>query len=473
MPDAGSREPSNPSATLLWDRQNCIPLDRCLSKDDLILLLTPVVAPPGSQPSAASDPFEPLGQALSETHPIVRHVPYTKNGGVTGFHVAFVKKADVVIFVITGLATDDELSQSDLAEAVGEACESRPIIVVFCCEVAEHMIQKYDFPTVIQTTGFSVPDLREVAYLLLNEEATSSRSTTQPPQNAPSISWSVQPCDYEQDLGELHMLWNDNVPRQFHLDQATLRSLLRRDGYAMHHVARDTTRGDILGFCATFTTFADSKEEQLIGSVAALVVKREFRGRGVGRALHDEALGRLRKIRGVHRVQLGTTFPRLLYGIPVDHPHSKWFQARGWSFDQSVPGTGRLMADWLLWFSDFLPLNLASAGLNFRSCEIADAQRVLDMVGRESERKHGFGWYDQYARIIDSSSIGDVIIGFEGLTMAATAITYTPNDGNPTALDIPWATSIGPDVGGVTCICIKGKLGLPISVVSLLTYIRR
>ncbi|KAL6849550.1 hypothetical protein ACO1O0_009091 [Amphichorda felina] len=39
--------------------------------------------------------------------------------------------------------------------------------------------------------------------------------------------------------------------------------------------------------------------------------------------------------------------------------------------------------------------------------------------------------------------------------MVAAAITYTPNDGNLTALDIPWVSSIGSDVGGVTCICIK------------------
>ena len=459
MPDASVRDGGDASATLLWDRQSCVPLDRCLSEDDLILLLTPVVGPPESQSNVASDPFEPLGQALSETYPIVRHVPYTKNGGITGVHVAFINKADVVIFIITGYSTGDEPSQPDLAEAVSEACESRPLIVVFGCQIEDDVIQKYDFPTVIQATGFSVPDLQAVSSLLLDGETSTSRSTSQSLRNTPFVaaSWSIQSCDYERDLGELHLLWNENVPRQFHLDKTVLGSLLRRDGYAMHSVARDSVSGGILGFCATFTTFADSKGEQLIGSVAALVVKDEFRGRGVGRALHDEALSRLGKIRGVHRVQLGTTFPRLLYGIPVNHPATKWTQERGWSFDQSGPGTGRIVADWLLCFSDFPPLNLASAGLSFRSCEISDSQKVLEVVGRESERKHGFGWYDQYARIIDSNFIGDIILGFEGSTMVAAAITYTPNDGNLLALDIPWASSIGSNMGGITCICIKGE----------------
>lgn len=125
--------------------------------------------------------------------------------------------------------------------------------------------------------------------------------------------------------------------------------------------------------------------------------------------------------------------------------------------DLSGPGTGHIRADWLLRFCDTPPLNLASAGLNFRPCELSDSREVLEMVARESERKHGFGWYDQYARIIDSGFIGDVILGFEGSTMVATAITYTSPAGNPTASDIPWASSIGTDVGGVTCICIKGE----------------
>ena len=460
MPDAGSREPSTGSATLLWDRQNCVPLTRCLSEDDLVLLLTPAVVPPESQPSTASDPFEPLGQELAKRHYKVRHVPYTKNRGLTGVHTAFIRKADVIFFVVTGPSADNEPPQTDLADAVAEACEARPLLVVFCCHVETHEIHQYDFPTVIKATGFSVPDLRAVSSLLLDGEVASSRSTCQlSPRITTDVpaTWSVQPCDYERDLIGIHALWNDNVPRQFHLDAVVLGSLLRRDGYAMHHVVRDTPNGDVLGFCATFTTFADSKEEQLIGSLAALVVKKEFRRRGIGRKLHDEALGRLGKIGGVHRVQLGTTFPRLLYGIPVGHPDTEWFRKRGWPLDLSGPGAGHIRADWLLRFCDTPPLNLASAGLNFRPCELSDSREVLEMVARESERKHAFGWYDQYARIIDSGFIGDVILGFEGSTMVATAITYTSPAGNPTASDIPWASSIGTDVGGVTCICIKGE----------------
>ncbi|EXL65921.1 hypothetical protein FOPG_17877, partial [Fusarium oxysporum f. sp. conglutinans race 2 54008] len=66
------------------------------------------------------DPFEPLGKALARTHPWIRHVPYTKERGITGIHVAFIKRARVVIFVLTGFSTEEGLFQLELAEVARE-----------------------------------------------------------------------------------------------------------------------------------------------------------------------------------------------------------------------------------------------------------------------------------------------------------------------------------------------------------------
>ncbi|KAF4119636.1 Acetyltransferase (GNAT) family [Geosmithia morbida] len=472
MSEAGLRPSAGVSATLLWDRQNCVPLSRCLSEDGMILLLTPVVTPPASTTAAsgvAIDPFEPLGRALSQRYPMVRHVPYTKNGGITGAHLAFIRKADVILFVVTGFPTaGEETSQPDLADAVNGARDPQPLIVVLCCDVEVPRIREFDFQTVVQTIGFDVCSLQAISGLLLDGQSGKSsdsgsgrggsgehQSTTTPTGQ----QWPIRPFDYDLDLEELHSLWTENTPRKWHLDMATLGSLLRRDGYAMHHVVRDPLSGGVIGFCATYATFANGKGEKLIGSMAAVIVKAEFRRKGVGRALHDAGLGSLTRIRGMHRVQLGTTFPRLLYGIPADHPNLAWFQSRGWTLDQQGPGMGRPMADWLLRFADTPPpMELASAGLSFRWCEVGDSAMVLDMAARESERKNTFGcWYDQYARALDGDSMGDIVVGFEGTTMVASAITYIPSRGGPMSHDIPWAASIGPDIGGISCICIKGE----------------
>lgn len=451
---------SGPNAILAWDRQKCVPLDLCLSKDDMILLLTPVVVSDGKETPPGCDPFEPLGKALAQRHPVVRHVPYTKAGGVTGVHVAFIKKADVVVFIVTGFSANDEVSQLDLAEAVSDACDARPLVVLLCCSIEDDVLHPYDFSTVVRSPGFDLQNLAAVSSLLLDGTDTTPQTARQPTaESPPHPSWHIEQSNDRKDLEELYNLWTDNVPRQFHLDRSAFASLFVRDGYSLHHIVRDPSKGNIIGWCATYTTFADAKGEQLVGSIASIVVKASFRKRGVGSALHEEAVGKLRKIRGVRRIQLGTTFPRLLYGLPPGHVSEKWLQSRGWTLDQVSPGNGRLMADWLLWFSEAPSMSLASAGLSFRACEFADVAKVLQFVDRASARKNGFGWHDQYAAMFDSNFVGEVILGFEGATMVASAITYMPNCGNPTASDLPWAATIGGDVGGITCISIKGGRG--------------
>ncbi|KAJ0387800.1 hypothetical protein COL922a_001635 [Colletotrichum nupharicola] len=57
------------------------------------------------------------------------------------------------------------------------------------------------------------------------------------------------------------------------------------------------------------------------------------------------------------------------------------------------------------------------------------------------------GWYDQYARLDGTPNIEDVVIGLEGETIVAVALTYIPNTGSPTEDDLPWAKTIGADVG--------------------------
>jgi ribosomal protein S18 acetylase RimI-like enzyme len=459
LPDeAGPMPSSKPIATILWDNPHNLPLESNQSKDEVVLLLTPVVIPPRSQRNTTSDPFEPLGRLLSQRNLTVRHVPYTRKGGITGAHVAFIRRADAIIFVLTGLSQEDEISQLEMADLVGEACESRPFIVVTCCEVHEDELQRLDFPTLIRANGFAEHDLRIISSLLLdrNDEPTQETTRTLAYPTA-SSAWSMHSCNYEQDLPHMYNLWLQETPGQFHLDQSTFGSLLMREGFAMHHVVRASPSQEVVGFCVAYTTFADSEGEQLIGSIAAIIVRQDFRRRSIGKALYDEVLSKLRKIRGVNRIQLGSTFPRLLYGLPNHHPDTKWFQDLGWVLNQSAPGMGRLMADWLLIFADGPATNLASAGLNFRSCSITDAAEVREMVGRECERKFGFGWFDQYERLLDNVHIDDIVVGFEGATLVAAAITHTPNGGNPTAADVPWPASIGSDIGGISCICIKGK----------------
>jgi hypothetical protein len=82
---------------------------------------------------------------------------------------------------------------------------------------------------------------------------------------------------------------------------------------------------------------------------------------------------------------------------------------------------------------------------------------VLAFVEKESTKKDMMGWYDQYTKLANTMNIRDIVLGFEEGTLIAVALTYARNTGSPAAEDLPWASAIADDVGGVTCVCISGK----------------
>lgn len=425
-----------------------------------MLLLTPIVPPVESDPGR--DPFEPLGRGLAKHHPWVRHVPYTAQGGITGTHVGFIKRAKVIVFVISGPASIGQPSQVDLSsivQLIGERC---PNVVVACCNVQELEPAAAAFSTVLQLPGYSSYDLGVAADTLFFGQPTQVPPPLQIQTSEKPVvqhRWRVTDWNQARDVPPIHELWCQCMPSQFHLHLPGLMRVLQRDGYAKHFVVREPGTDLLLGFCATYITYLDSKGETLVGSVAALFVRETHRRRGIGRTLHDEAMRGFKRTRGVNRLQLGSTFPRLLYGLPVDHPSETWFRRRGWKMDCTVSGSGQEASDWLLAFNEWPTGGLPPIGVSFRSCEFADFDRVLEIVEQESERHGNMAWYDQYAKLADSMSMTDIMLGLRGDTIVATAVTYVTRSENPSAEDIPWAGAISDDTGGVTCICITGMLG--------------
>lgn len=443
---------------LIHDRSSHIPFSKILENGDIVLLLTPVVLPLDGD--SGTDPFEPLGRELAKYHPWIRHVPYTARGGITSTHIGFVKKAKVVVFVITGPASSGQPSQVELSRMVQEVGQGRPHVVLACCNVQDLDPVIASFSTVLQLPGYSSQELEVGADLLFLGRSTRPP----PPPKTPTYQntaiphrWSVTEWNQARDVPEIHELWSQCMPPKFKLNQPSLLRVLQRDGYAKHFVVRQPGTNRLLGFCATYITYLDSKGEILVGSLAALLVTESHRGQGIGSILHNEALKGFKKTRGVSRLQLGSTFPRLFYGLPIDHPSEEWFNRRGWRMDCTVPGTGQEASDWILAFEDWPRGGFPPIGVTFRPCGFADFDRVLETVERESERNGSMAWYDQYAKLAESMAMGDIMLGLKGDTIVATAITYTMHSDNPSAEDIPWAGSISDDTGGVTCICITGK----------------
>ncbi len=466
----GSRTTSDPdkgrpAVTVMQQQpEPCLPLSGFLKDGDVVLLLTPGVPPDPetvrNDPSrAVVDPFEPLGKALSRYHPWIRHVPYLPRNGITGTHVVHIRLATVVIFVISGPPRHGQPSQVAMAEIARTICDHRPQILVACCNARELGPIETMFPTIIQIPNYSPVDLEATADLLFGPP---KKTTTGP--NLQNLvlspkSWYCGDWDKEHDLPAVYDLWHQCLPKRFHLDRYPFEALLCRDGYEMHCVVREPETSEVVGFCAIFTAYAGNDNERLIGSIAAILVRPSYRQRGVGLSLHNHAVRQLTKIRGMSRLQLGSTFPRLLYGLPLDSPSEDWFRRRNWPINpqSTIPGTGQEACDWFLRFEDWPATGPMPPGLSFRSCDFGDFDMVLRIVSNESKRKDNLAWYDQYAKLANTMNVRDIVLAFEGEAIVAAAITYHKNNGSPVVEDLPWAATIGNDVGGVTCICITGR----------------
>ncbi|SPQ21102.1 03469cb1-da1d-4f8d-a163-585da6649163 [Thermothielavioides terrestris] len=431
----------------MQDSQACIPLSHLLKDGDIILLLTPAIIP-GASPlnrnskDPPSDPFEPLGKALARRHPWVRHVPYVPRNGITGTHVVHIRLATVVIFVVSGPPSHGQPSQVALAEITRALCEHRPQIILTCCDMQTLGPLDKSFPTVIEAPSLAPSDLEAAADLLIGEPLKLSPVE---PDIQPPRTWPIEVWDASRDCSEVLDLWHQCLPEAFHLSRYQFESLLRRDGYARHYVVREPASPRVLGFCATYTTYADSGGERLLGSLAVLLVHPSYRRRGIGLSLHDHALRQLRKTRGVCRLQLGSTFPRLLYGLPVDSPFEDWFRRRGWPIgplSTATPGSGQEVCDWILEFKDWPATGRPPSGITFRPCEFTEFDLVLNFAEKVSMERDSMGWYDQYAKLANTMNIRDIILGLEGNTIVAAALTYIKNTGNPVAEDLPWASTI-------------------------------
>lgn len=448
---------------VIQDLHSYLPLSN-LRDGDLILLLTPGIVPEASPlnsgpESLTSDPFEPLGKALARHHPWVRHVPYLPRNGITGTHVVHIRLAAVIIFVISGPPRHGQVSQVALADIMRSVCEQRPHIILTRCDAQEPGSLERSFPATMEVPSFTPLHMEAAADILFGKQRKPS-PTVPMVQNLmlSPRAWPVEVWDGEHDASAVHDLWDQCFPEAFHLGRYQIESLLRRDGYAMHYVVREPRSSHIVGFCATYTTYADSGGERLLGSVAAILVHPSWRQRGVGLSLHNYAVRQLTKTRGVCRLQLGSTFPRLFYGMPVDSPWEDWFRRRGWMIKplSTTPGTGQEVCDWFLKFTDWPATGLMLSCLTFRPCTMADFDMVLGLVEKESRSKDHVGWYDQYARLANTIHVQEVVIALDGGVVVAAALTYTKNTGSPAAGDLPWASTIADDVGGVTCVCING-----------------
>ncbi|KAB8299759.1 hypothetical protein EYC80_000012 [Monilinia laxa] len=454
---------SDISATILRDSVDSLTKIRSLRESDVLVLLTPVVVPVSRDVTDTSDPFECFGRSLAKRHAKVRHIPYTQRNGITSTHLGFIKRSHIIILCFVD--RPGHQLQLEFAEILFAVRDHKPCIIMVCGD-GTNMQDSIPFPTVILTSGYTAEEMEAAAAVIFGERepnpkvglAISGSGTTEALR--PKL-WAVDQWNETRDVSSVLKLWTDNFDARFSIDLEAFTSLLRRPGYAKHYVVRDPRGSEVLGFCATYLSYVDQEGERLIASLAILLVEKTFRRQGIGLSLHNHAIGQLRSTRGVIRLQLGSTFPRLLLGplhslSPNLTANDEWFRRRGWIVNKKLQGQGQSVYDLIL---DFTKWNYRQSqqqeGFDYRQSVQGDMIKVLRLVEEASIKQGNMGWFDQYFALMNAPNVKDIVLCLEGDEIIATALTYTPSCGSSISSNLPWAGRIGHDVGGVTCICVS------------------
>jgi GNAT superfamily N-acetyltransferase len=407
--------------------------------------------------------------------------------GLTFTHLTFIQRGHAIILCLA--VQPSQRIPLEIADVLFASHDHKPSIIIVLSSLSPgetyHHREPIPFPTVILTKGHSPAALEAAASLIYANPSPKPSPPPLPQLPHNPTTWPVTPFDDTLDTPEIHALWTETLPARFSLSPATLSSLLHRPGYAKHYTVRSppsssSSTSPILGFCATYLTYADREGEDLVACLAVLLVWRDARGRGIGRTLHDHALRELGRTRGVARFQLGSTFPRLLAGpllgeLGMGGDAEEWFGRRGWRMKSpKIPGQGGVVRDLVLDLKEWKtrgpgPGSGSGSGeVGFRAANQEDMNEVLELVDTTAKRLGRMGWFDQYAALMNGPNVKDVILSVEAERIVAVALTYTPSCGSQISSNLPWAGRTGDDVGGVTCICISGEHTVPLSEESLL-----
>jgi beta-N-acetylhexosaminidase len=271
--------------------------------------------------------------------------------------------------------------------------------------------------------------------------------------------WAVDVWRFrEGDLDLIGDLWLDNFGKLWPCDADTLKRLLIREGFSKHFVvidpnSRDSSRPDLLGFCATFCI--PFREHEWISCLALLMVRTSHRGLGIGLTLHDVAMKEMKRARGLSRLHLGSSFPRIFPGMPTELPAADqdWFQRRGWQYEE------RQISDFALDMTNWKsspPEAIAGNNISFSICSPAKKQALMSFLERYFNHSKYPGWIVMYKRTISDpvAAERDIVIATQDNSVVAAGIIYVANDHTPVSQDILWAKMLSPAAGGVTCISV-------------------
>lgn len=369
----------NESISVVRDRGNLLPLTNIIEREEELLLLTPLVKPlaasaasraisdtaNGSSPDhhswdrtasvmSGEQVFRELGRSLArQRHGRVLHTSYTANG-VRPVHENLINRASAVIIVTAD--ANRNLYQNGFTKHAAMICKlqktgdktEKPLIVVSVSSPYDFAMDPGTIGTYICTYDFTEPALKSLVGVLYGDLAATghlpgSISQTQRIHQSRQ-HWLVEAFKEDRDANALDVLIRKVVDDQSTDTVSELRGassnsffIKNVDVVEAHFVVRNTSTGDLYGFCSTY--FFRSTAAGVLG---ALLVDPNRRKLSIGASLHIRAIRTLLQQEHVKRFQLGSRLPNVYLGVPLGRGSEtkrlrSWFSNQGWNTALSRP----------------------------------------------------------------------------------------------------------------------------------------
>lgn len=209
-----------------------------------------------------------------------------------------------------------------------------------------------------------------------------------------------------------------------------------------HFVVRNSSTQALYGFAATYFV-------QNVGILGALIVDPTKRNMSIGRSLHRRAIKSLTQQRGIKKVQLGSCFPALFLGIPLDievTTTKEWFSNSGWDTQFPRRLTNMVIQDLSAWYApEGLSQSIQRANISF---DLIYGVESGDTVMHHVRTHANPEVLELYRTALEESKACGIVRAKDAAgNLLGTIIICRPN--SPLARYVPPLVSLGQDIGGL------------------------
>jgi beta-N-acetylhexosaminidase len=255
-------------------------------------------------------------------------------------------------------------------------------------------------------------------------------------------SIQIRPYNPVRDEPQVYALWQRTLTPNWPLSQAafhdkTVASQVYQPG---DHFVAECADG-VIGFVATQARMILG-EPHPRGELMVVMVDPAFQRRGIGRALLEHALTRLRE-RGVEQVQLGAGGLSYFWaGVPTNLPGAwPFFEACGWTETERSFDLVRELGDYSTppWVYE----RTRRAGIRITTAEAADLPALLAF-----EAAHFPRWLIHYERVAAQGAVSDIVLAkdAESRIVGTSSVMDFRSSGQH---GFVWEQLLGDNTGGV------------------------